>query len=187
MTTTQTILNGLDTEGLQDCIDTVDCEHSLGAYQFRAVNKWTDGAQCKTSIRDFSAGGTNRIEHQKTHELVCDEPFVMLGGDTAPNATEVLLHALASCLNASFIYHATAQGVKVDELEFSVEGDIDINGFLGTDKNVRNGFSNIRINCKVKADASQERIEELLQTAQDRSPVFDCVTHEVPVGVTLQP
>ena len=187
MTTTQTILNGLNTDELSDCLETIGGDHSLGGYQFRAVNKWVNGTQCQTSIRDFIAGGHEDTSRQRTHELVGDEPIVLLGEDTGPNATEALLHALAACLNTSFIFHATARGIKVEEFELCLEGNIDINGFLGTDSSVRNGFSDIKVTCNVKADASPERIAELLQIAQDRSPVFDCVTHEVPVTVTLTP
>jgi uncharacterized OsmC-like protein len=184
MTTTQTILNGLNTDELSECIETLGADHSQGAYQFRAINKWVNGAQCQTSIRDYSIVGLT-VCRQRTHELISDEPVGLLGEDAGPNATEALLHALASCLSTSFIYHATARGVKIEQLELCLEGNIDINGFLGTDDSVRNGFSDIKVTCKVKSEASQERIEELLQIAQDRSPVFDCVTHEVPVTVLL--
>lgn len=184
--TTQTILNGVNAEELKDCIDTISSDHSLGKYQFRAINKWISGAQCQTSIRDFTAAGNEYTDRQRTHQLIGDEPVALLGDDAGPNATEALLHALAACLNTTFIFHATAQGVKVEQLEFCLEGNIDINGLLGLDANVRNGFQEIKITCKVKADAPLEKIEQLVQTAQDRSPVFDCVIHEVPVTVTLE-
>jgi uncharacterized OsmC-like protein len=97
------------------------------------------------------------------------------------------LHALASCLNTTFVYYAAAQGIKLEELEFQLEGDLDLQGFLGiAPHKVRNGFQNIRVICKVKADAPKEKLEELCRLAQMRSPVFDIVTNSVPVSIKLE-
>ncbi|HEG44506.1 MAG TPA: OsmC family peroxiredoxin [Phycisphaerales bacterium] len=184
--TTQTTLNGLNAADLKDAITGVEHDPGLGKYTFRAVNKWVDGAHCSTAIKDFKAAGQEDTSRSQPHLLHADEPTCLLGTDSGPNATEALLHALASCLNAAFIYHATAQGVKIDELEFQLEGNLDINGFLGIDESVRNGFESIQITCRVKSDAPVEKLQELCEYAQKRSPVFDIVTHETPVTVRLE-
>ena len=181
----QKILNGLVVQELADSIDGLKDNPELGKFKFRAKNKWIGGAHCMSVINDFSAAGQECLR-SNPHILEAGEPEELLGRDKGPNATEALLHALASCLNASFIYHATAAGVKVDDLEFEMEGDIDINGFFGTDKDVRNGFESIRVICRVKADASPEKLQQLCELAQRRSPVFDTVTHPVPVSVELE-
>jgi uncharacterized OsmC-like protein len=93
---------------------------------------------------------------------------------------------LGACLNASFIYHAAAQGVKIDELEFELEGDLDLNGFLGVNEDVPSNFTQIRVKCKVRSDAPREKLEELCEYAQKRSPVFNTVSRPVPVDVTLE-
>lgn len=157
----------------------------MGKFKFRVVNRWVNGAHCSSVINDFSAAGEDVIR-KEMHVLHSDEPPELLGTDKGPNATEALLHALGACLNASFIYHATAQGVKIDELEFHLEGDIDLNGFLGVDESVRNGFQIIHITCKVKSDAPEQKLRELCEYAQKRSPVYDIVTHNTPVTITLE-
>ncbi len=184
--TKEKTLNGVAVDELEGSIDGLKQSPELGKFKFRAHNKWINGAHCKTSIKDFCAAGEEDSSRKKAHKIEADEPVGLQGKDHGANATEALLHALASCLNTSFIYHATLQGVKIDELEFELEGDIDINGFLGLDENVRNGFQKIDVICKVKADASREELEELCQCAQDRSPVFDVVSHSVPVTVRLE-
>ena len=83
-----------------------------------------------------------------------------------------MLHALAGCLTTSLVYHAAAQGIRVDEVESQLEGDIDLQGFLGLKEGVRNGYERLRVTFKVKADASEEKIRELCDLAQRRSPVF---------------
>ncbi|MHC4259221.1 MAG: OsmC family protein [Planctomycetota bacterium] len=178
-------VNGLDVEALSGCKDDLKDNPDVGKYKFRAKNEWVDGAHCRTEIKDFCAAGEEG-SHDKVHVLEGDEPAGLLGEDHGPNATEALLHALGACLNASFIYHAAAQGVKVDELVFELEGDLDLNGFLGVDENVPSNFQQIRVKCRAKADAPREKLEELCDYAQKRSPVFNTVTRPVPVSVTLE-
>jgi uncharacterized OsmC-like protein len=111
---------------------------------------------------------------------------VLLGEDHGPNPVEYVLHALAGCLTTSLVYHAAAQGIRIDEVESTYEGDIDLHGFLGLSDEVRNGYQNIRVTFKIKADAPPEKLEELLLLAQKRSPVFDTVSNPVSVTVSLE-
>lgn len=99
---------------------------------------------------------------------------------------EYLLHALASCLTTSMVYHAAARGIQIEEVESSLEGDIDLHGFLDLDPNVRKGYEGIRVNFKIKADVPEERLEEIVQLGTGHSPVFDSLTNGVPVSVKAE-
>jgi uncharacterized OsmC-like protein len=118
--------------------------------------------------------------------LEADEPPVLLGKDKAANPLEYLLHALASCLTTSMVYHAAVRGIHIDEVESSLEGDIDLHGFLELDKNVRNGYQGIRVNFNIKADVPDEKLQEVGQLGPGHSPVFDSLTNGVPVTVTAE-
>lgn len=183
--TKQKIINGLDVGQLDCCMGELKDNPKSGKYKFRAKNEWVNGAHCRSKINDFCAAGQEE-SREKTHILEGDEPLGLLGEDIGPNATEALLHALGSCLNASFIYHAAARGIKIDHLELELEGDLDINGFLGVDEEVPSNFQQIRVKCKVKADAPREKLEELWEYAQKRSPVFNTVTHPIRIDAMLE-
>jgi uncharacterized OsmC-like protein len=118
---------------------------------------------------------------------VCDadEPAALLGTNRGASPVEHVLTALSSCLTSSLIYHAAARGIKIDQLESELEGDLDLRGFLGLSDNVRNGYKNIRVTFRIKSDAPQDQLQELVALAQKRSPVFDIVSNPVPVQVTL--
>lgn len=180
----QTILNGIEVGELSDCMSSLRQSPDIGKCTFKATSKWISGAYCQTDIRDFCASGET-IHRDRTHVLEGDEPALLLGGDQGANATEALLHALGTCLNATFIYHATDQGIDIESLEIELQGNIDINGFFGLNEETRNGFESIDITFRVKSDAPREKIQELCQYAQQRSPVFDTVTNPVPVNVCL--
>ena len=79
-----------------------------------------------------------------------------------------------------------AQNVKIDEVESTLAGDIDIQGLLGMSEKVRNGYEKIKVTFKVKSNAPKEKIRELVELAQKRSPVFDIISHPTPVEVSLK-
>jgi len=111
------------------------------------------------------------------------EPAVLLGTDTGPNPAEALLHALAACLTTSLVYVAAARGVKLTEVESTLEGDMDLQGALGLSDDVRNGFEKIKVTFRVKGDAPDEKLRELVARAQQQSAVFDSINGGVPVEV----
>jgi uncharacterized OsmC-like protein len=115
-----------------------------------------------------------------------DEHPILLGEDTGANPVEYALAALAGCLTTSLVYHAAAQGINIDEVESTYSGNLNLHGFLGLDDSVRNGYEDIQISFKVKGDAPEEKLQELVELAQKRSPVFDIVTNKVPVTVRME-
>jgi uncharacterized OsmC-like protein len=181
--TADTIRNGVDTEQLFGTLDAVKADPSLAKFQFRARNRWIDGAHNRTTIRDFYAA--NQEDTSRAVEFVVDagEPAILLGSDTGPNPAEYLLHALAACLTTSLVYVAAARGVHLTEVESTVEGDMDVQGALGLSDDYRNGFEQIRVTFSIKGDAPEEKLQSLVARAQQRSAVFDMVTNGAPVTV----
>jgi uncharacterized OsmC-like protein len=118
--------------------------------------------------------------------LDADEPDVLLGEDHGANPVKYVLHALAACVTTALVYHAAAHGIRIDEVEPRLEGDLDLRGFLGISDEVRNGYENIRMTFRVKADVPDDQLEELCQMGPRFSPVFDIITNRVPVSVRLE-
>ena len=183
--TTETIRNGVDTEQLYGTLDAIKADPSLAKFQFRARNRWIDGAHNRTRIRDFYAA--NQEDSSRAEEFVLDagEPAILLGSDTGPNPVEALLHALAACLTTSLVYVAAARGVHLTEVESTLEGDMDVQGALGLSDEYRNGFEQIRVSFRVAGDAPEEKLREVVARAQQRSAVFDMVSNGVPVTVDV--
>jgi uncharacterized OsmC-like protein len=184
-TTAEAIRNGVDTEQLFGTLDAIKADPSLARFQFRARNLWIWGAHNRTIIRDFYAA--NQEDTSRTEEFVVDagEPAILLGSDTGPNPAEYLLHALAACLTTSLVYVAAARGVELTKVESTLEGDMDVQGALGLSDDYRNGFEQIRVSFRIKGDAPEEKLREVVERAQRRSAVFDIVTNGVPVTVDV--
>lgn len=181
-----TTINGVNVEELFKTVDAVKKTAAIAKFRFRADNTWIEGGHNRTSIRNFYGAGEEDTSRKTPFILDADEPKVLLGTDRGANPVEYVLTALAGCLTTSLVYHAAARGIAVEEVESHLEGDLDLRGFLGISEEVRNGYENIRVTFKIKADATEEQLRELMQLAQKRSPVFDIVSHPVPVSVELK-
>jgi uncharacterized OsmC-like protein len=179
------IRNGVDTAQMYGTLDAIKADPSLGTFRFRAQNHWIDGAHNRSTIQGFYGAGQEDASRAQPFVLDAGEPAVLLGHDTGANPAEHLLHALAACLTTTLVYVAAARKVRLTEVESTLEGDMDVRGCLGLSDEVRNGFTKIRVNFKVKGDAPEEKLREVVERAQARSVVFDMVSHGVPVEVGL--
>jgi len=181
---TQNTVNGVNVDELFGTIDAVKKAPVIATFKFRANNEWIDGGHNRTTIRNFY-GTQQEHERKKPFELDADEPPILLGNDLGPNPVEYALTALAACVTTSIVYHAAAKGVTIRSMESRLEGDIDLQGFLGLRDDVPRGYKEIRMFVNIDADAPAEKLEEIVKLGPTYSPVFDTITRAVPVKVQL--
>jgi uncharacterized OsmC-like protein len=178
-------VNGVAVDKLFGTIDAIKKNPVIATFKFRASNKWLDGGHNRTTIKNYY-GTQQDHERKEPFVLDADEPPVLLGNDHGPNPVEYALTALAACVTTSIVYHAAAKGVRLNSVESRLEGDIDLQGFLGLSKEVPRGYKEIRMFFKIDADAPDEKLEEIVQLGPTYSPVFDTITRAVPVKVKLE-
>ena len=174
-------LNGVDVGALNETVEAIKGKPDLAKFRFRAENKWVDCGRNKTTIKGFYGAGEEHT-HKTPFVLDADEPEALLGGGTAAGPGDFVLVALASCIATSVAYHAAARGISVESVESSLEGNIDLRGFLGLSEETHNGFEDISVKLKIKSDASPEQLEELANL----SPVLDTLTRAVPVKINVE-
>jgi len=114
-----------------------------------------------------------------------DHPEIFAAEDNGATPAEVVLAALAGCLTAGVAAVATRRGVQLRSVAASLEGDMDIQGILGIDPDVRNGYSGIRVRYEIDADAPRSELEGIVAQAQKRSAVYDILTNPTTVSVEL--
>jgi len=178
-------LNGVDLDQLIGTVKAIQENPELARFQFRAHNEWVSGGHSRTEIQGFYGANSEDVSRPEPFVLEGDEPPVLLGENYGPNAVEAILHALASCLAVGFVYNAAVQGITVESLEFDLQGELDLHGFLGLSDDVRPGYSNIALQFRVKADAPREKLIELCNYVKKTSPVLDIIRNPVPVSVSL--
>jgi uncharacterized OsmC-like protein len=176
-----TAMNGLDTAKMVETVEAIKSQPELARFQFRARNRWIDGGVNRSTIQDFYGAGREDDSRLKSFVFTNGEPPVLLGNNEGANPVEFVLHALAGCVTTTFVFNAAARGIRIDQLSTELEGDIDLRGFLGLDESVSPGYQGIRIKMNVKADCSDEQLEDLIECARKRSPVFSTLSRPVPV------
>ena len=176
--------NGVDTATLFATLDAVKGNNEIAKFQFRATNKWVSGTHNQSTIHSFH-GAMQEMEHADVHVFDADHPAVLVGTDTAPTPVEYVLHALAACLTAGIANVAAARNINLDEVESTVEGDIDLLGILGLDSGVRNGYQQIKVSFKLKGD-DPAKLREVVAQSTARSAVYDIVTNGVPVTIDVE-
>jgi uncharacterized OsmC-like protein len=187
MTTTEvndSMRNGVDTATLFATLDAVKQAPQAAKFQFRAHNQWVSGTHNRSTISDFFGVGEERA-HERTFVFDADHPAVLVGQDQGPTPVEFLLHALAACLTAGLANIAAARRVRLTEVRSTVTGDIDLNGILGLDPDVRNGYQQLTVRFTIKGDAPAEKLRELVEQSRARSAVYDIITNGVPVTIEV--
>lgn len=185
VTTVQTKLNGVDVDSLVKTIEVIQGNPDLAKFVFRSQTQWIDGGQTRTEIKSFYGAGAEDTSREKPFIIEGDEPPVLLGRNHGPNAVESLLQALASCLTVGMVYNAAAQGIKIENLDLWLEGELDLHAFLGLSDTIRPGYKEITVNYRVKTSAPREKIVALCDYVQKSSPVMDMLRNPVPVKVNL--
>jgi uncharacterized OsmC-like protein len=178
------IINGVNVDEFNAAVEAIKEQAEIPKRRLLASNKWVNGGSPLTTVNNFYAA-SGKSRRKKPLKVKIDNAPLLFGNHRSANPVESALAALASCLTTTLIYHAALQGIKIESVEASFEGDTDLRGFLGLDETVRRGLDSIRVSFKIKSDASEEKIQELIELAQKRSSVFDMLRNGVPISVQL--
>jgi uncharacterized OsmC-like protein len=180
-TETTQLTNGVDTQQVISLAGKIQENDDYGKFRFRASNHWVDGSRSRSCIQNFFAGGEENSSHKKALTVDANQPDFLGGGNTAPNPVEHLLHALDSCLTTTLVYHASVQGIKLESVDTQSEGEMNARGFFGISDEVNKGYERIRVNMRVKSDASVDILTKLAMY----SPVYEMISRSVPVEFTM--
>jgi len=184
-TTIQRKVNGFKLEEIQETLQALQQNPEIAKFKFRAKNKWIHGGHNRSTIQGFFGGGKEVDSRREPFVFDNGEPPILLGTNEGANPVEFVLHALAGCTTTTMVLHAAARGMAIESVESELEGDLDVMGFLGLNENVRNGYQEIRINFKITGDLTEDQKQELISFTKN-SPVYDVVTHGVPVKISLK-
>ena len=176
-------LNGVNVDQLLGTIEAVKGNADIALFKFRAKTNWINGGHAQTKIQSFYGATQEDTSRTEPFVLEGDEPGILLGENLGPNAVEVVLHALASCLSVGIVYNAAAMGIEVHSLDFGLEGELDLHAFLGLSEEKRAGYQKIVVEVNANTSATEEEFRNLLNHVTKTSPVLDIVTNPVPVEI----
>ncbi len=182
-TTKSPVDNGVNVQALLGARAALTEAPEGAKFQWRATCKWVYGTHSRSSIQQYFGLGQEQ-KHKTEFTFDADHPEVFASEDKGAAPVELVLAGLASCLTAGVAAVAQHREIQLHAVSATVEAGMDIQGILGIDSEVRNGFDGIKVTYKIDADATPEEIKAVVAQSQKRSAVYDIVTN--PTNVTVE-
>jgi uncharacterized OsmC-like protein len=175
--------NGVNVEALLGAREALTEAPEAAAFKWRANCTWVKGTHSRSTVQQFFGLGENQ-SHRSEFTFEADHPEIFASEDNGATPVEMVLVGLASCLTAGVAAVAQRREIQLNSVSATLEAGMDIQGILGIDSDVRNGFDGVKVHFDIDADASEEDIKALVAQSQKRSAVFDIVTN--PTNVTVE-
>jgi uncharacterized OsmC-like protein len=176
--------NGVNVEALLGARAALTEAPAAAAFKWRASCEWINGTHSRSTVQQFFGLGEDQ-SHRSEFTFDTDHPEIFAAEDNGATPVEMVLVGLAGCLTAGVAAVAQRRGIQLNSVAATLEAGMDIQGILGIDSDVRNGFDGIKVNFQVDADASADDIKALVAQSQKRSAVFDIVTNPTNVTVSV--
>ena len=146
--------NGVNVEALLGAREALTEAPEAAQFRWRATCKWMNGTHSRSTVEGFFGLGAE--QRHKTEFTLRRRPSgaVRRPRTTAPRRSSTCSSASASCLTAGIAAVAQHRDIQLRSVSATIEGEMDLQGILGIDSDVRNGFDGIKVTYKIDADAT---------------------------------
>jgi uncharacterized OsmC-like protein len=175
--------NGVNVEALLGAREALTAAPEAARFAWKASCKWVNGTHCRSSVEEFFGLGEGQ-KHKTEFTFEADHPEIFASEDNGVTPVEYVLVGLGSCLTAGIAAIAQHRNIQLRSVKATLEGTMDLQGILGIDSDVRNGFDGVKVTYTIDADASPDEIKALVAQSQKRSAVYDIITN--PTNVTVE-
>jgi uncharacterized OsmC-like protein len=176
--------NGVNVQALLEAREALTSAPQAAQFKWRASCEWINGTHSRSKVDSFFGLGEEQ-KHRQTFSYETDHPEIFASKDVGATPVEVVLAGLAGCLTAGIAAVAQNRNIQLRSVKATLEAGMDIQGILGIDSDVRNGFDGVKVHFVIDADASKKDIEALVAQSQKRSAVYDIITNPTDVSVTV--
>ncbi len=184
MPTAETMVdNGVNVAALLGAREALTAAPEAARFNWRATCTWMKGTHSRSSVDGFFGLGQDQ-RHKTEFTFDADHPEIFAAEDRGATPVEYVLVGLGACLTAGIAAIAQNRNIQLRSVKATIEGAMDLQGILGIDGDVRNGFDGIKVTYDIDADATPDEIRALVAQSQKRSAVFDIVTN--PTDVTVE-
>ena len=175
-------VNGLDLKALGEVVEAIGQDPGQAKVAFNVTTRWAGQTRSETLVEGYTIGG-ERVT--RTHKIVADEPFELLGGDSAPNPQELLMAAFNACITVGYVAGASLQGITLESLEIRTRGELDLRGFLGLSDEIPAGYTDVDYEVLIAGNGTPEQFEEIHQGVIKTSPNYFNLSRPIRMNPTL--
>jgi uncharacterized OsmC-like protein len=170
------MLNNINISGLSEYANEVKENNIQGKASYGVELNWESGTKTRVKTKNMVLGDHKLI---RDFSFIIDEPTQLLGVNCAPNPAEYMLGGLAGCMAVTFMAGATAMDIQISELKLEIDGELDLQGFLGLNPDVNPGFPELKFIFHVKGSGSKEQYKNLMDRVTKHSPNYNTFKNEV--------
>lgn len=174
--------NGVNVAALLGAREALNQAPDAARFTWRATCEWVEGTHSRSTVSKYFGLGEEH-SHRDEFRFDVDHPEVFASEDKGATPVETVLVGLAGCLTAGIAAVAQMRNIQLNSVSATVEAGMDIQGILGIDPEVRNGFDGVKVRYQIDADATEDEIKAIVAQSQKRSAVFDIITN--PTNVTV--
>ena len=182
-TTAPSVDNGVNVQALLDAREALSEAPQAAQFTWRATTTWIRGTHTQSDVDGFFGLGEEQ-SHRTVYSFEADHPEIFAAEDNGATPVEIVLASLGSCLTAGVASVAQNRGIQLRSVTATLAAGMDIQGILGMDPDVRNGFDGIKVSYDIDADATPDEIKAVVAQSQKRSAVYDILTN--PTHITVE-
>ena len=180
---TQAQVNGIDLDALTRVVQDIERDPAKGMVAFHVTSEWQGQTRSEATVDSYTIGG-EKVD--RSFKMVVDEPFELLGQNTAPNPQEMLMAAFNACIMVGYVAGAAVKGITLESVEIETSGELDLRGFLGIDDTVRPGYETIQYVVRIKGDGDEAQFQEIHETVMRTSPNYFNISRPIEVDARLE-
>jgi uncharacterized OsmC-like protein len=175
-------VNGLDLQALGQVVEEIKNDPEKGFVRFKVASTWKGQTRSEARVRSYFMNGQ---EVPRDFYISVDEPFELLGQNTAPNPQEMLMAAFNACIMVGYVATAAVMGVHLTSAEIETEGELNLRGFLGIDEKVKPGYDSIQYTVRLAGDGTKEQYEAIHENVRKTSPNYFNIAQPVEIKSKL--
>jgi uncharacterized OsmC-like protein len=162
-----------------------------GLLAFADKGRANPASRGTNKVRTVMEGQYRSLSYVGNHApVVVDEPLHLFGQDTAPAPGEIVLSGLGGCLAVGITAVATWKQVSLSKIEIHMEGDIGNPAAWGAGGALEKtpeqmGFQAIRVKVHIEGNAPRAVLDEIVQHANQYSPVANSMRNPIPFAISL--
>lgn len=179
---TENVVNGLDVDALTEVIRDIEQNPAHGLVGFKVKSEWKGQTRSEATVESYTLGGERIPRHFK---VAVDEPFELLGTNTAPNPQEMLMTALNACVMVGYVAGAAVNGITLEKVEIETTGELDLRGFLGVDETIAPGYESVQYTVRIKGNGTPEQFQHIHETVMKTSPNYFNISRPIRIDAQL--
>lgn len=170
------MLNNVNIAALEQYIGLVQLQPEEGCAIMGITADWKGGVNTKITTHAKKVGSK---VNDKQFNFMVGEPEELLGDNNYPGPQDYMLGGMAGCMMVVFVAAATARGIQLNNVSLTIQGQLDLRGFLNIESSVTKGFGELEFNFHVEGNGTKEQYDEIVSHVQKFSPGYNTIANPV--------